>query len=224
MKKRILSIILCFAAIVSIFVIVPDSDAGVASLNITNQTKTISAGKSFQIKLNGLKSSKVKWSSSKPSVATVSKKGLVNGVSAGKTVITGKYKGIKFKINVKVKAKSKSNTDINKTYTYKDTVLKLKEIKYVKDYSGKRMCQFTFDFTNNSGKATYFEDPYECYVYINGIEVYADDYENIWTNVKDGATLEGYVAYSVKSGDKIEFELSNYYTNKTVYKTSFVVP
>lgn len=107
MKKRIIAILIALVICVGIIVI-PDVDAGVSTLNITNMSKTIEAGKSFQIKLNGLKSSKVKWSSSKPSVATVTKKGVVTGIKKGKSTIIGKYKGIKFTIKTTVTSNPQS--------------------------------------------------------------------------------------------------------------------
>lgn len=84
MKKRIIAILTCLVIIISVIYFAPDSDAGVQTLNLTNQSKTITVGQSFQCKLNGLKANKVKWSSSNPSVATVSKKGVVNFASADK--------------------------------------------------------------------------------------------------------------------------------------------
>lgn len=104
MKKRVISLIVCITLILSV-VLNNYSYVNAVSLNLTNQSMTIEAGKSFKIKLNGLNPSKVKWSSSKKTIASVSKKGVVTGVSKGKAVITGKYKGLKFKINVTVNSK-----------------------------------------------------------------------------------------------------------------------
>lgn len=109
-KKKIVAIIPILALIISMFCFTPDSNAGVATLNLTKQKKTISVGQSFQLKLDGLKASKVKWKSSKPGVATVSKKGVVKGIKAGTTTITGKYKGLKFTITVKVKKDASDNS------------------------------------------------------------------------------------------------------------------
>lgn len=107
-NKRIISIrninisILIIAIIVSVFYFSTGVDAGIETLNITNQEKTVEVGKSFQIKLNGLNASKIKWSSSNKKIATVSKKGIVKGIKAGNAKITGKYKTLKFVIKVTV--------------------------------------------------------------------------------------------------------------------------
>lgn len=215
MRKRIA---LLLAAIIVLGILyISDVDAGVQTLNLTTQSKTITVGKSFQCKLNGLKASKVKWSSSKPSVATVSKKGVVNGVSAGKTVITGKYKGIKFKINVKVNSKSSD------TFYYKDTVTSIYTTKIGK-YDGKKMWAIAFNFTNNSNKATTFSDCFTYYVYINGVEKMCDEVEDTFTGVKDGATIMPIYGFRVKSGDKVEFQLETYPGGKVVYNNTFIIP
>ena len=65
-----------------------------------------------QLRVKGTKK-KVKWSSSKKSIATVSKKGKVRAKKAGKTVITAKVgsKNLKCRITVKKAAKKKSRGD-----------------------------------------------------------------------------------------------------------------
>ena len=68
----------------------------------------LTAGKSKQLKVSGLKAGKVKWSTSKKSVASVDKKGKVTARKAGKAVITAKFSGGKLKCNVTVKAKKKT--------------------------------------------------------------------------------------------------------------------
>jgi len=125
MKKRI---VLLFAAIIVLGILyIPEVDAGVQTLNLTTQSKTITIGKSFQCKLNGLKASKVKWSSSKPSVATVSKKGIVTGIKKGKATITGKYRGIKFTVKITVT----SNPKTDKSGLYLGTIKKI-DFYYIK--------------------------------------------------------------------------------------------
>ena len=79
---------------------------GKRSLNVKNMVLT--AGKSKQLKVSGLKAGKVKWSTSKKSVASVDKKGKVTARKAGKAVITAKFSGGKLKCNVTVKAKKKT--------------------------------------------------------------------------------------------------------------------
>lgn len=77
------------------------------SLNNTNATVTV--GKSISLKVTGTKS-KVKWSSSRPTVATV-KNGKVTAKSIGKTTITATVDGVTRKCNITVSAKSSSNSN-----------------------------------------------------------------------------------------------------------------
>lgn len=74
-----------------------------AKVKINKKKATIQVGKTVQLKVTGTKK-KVTWSSSKKKVATVSSKGKVTGKSAGKTVITAKVGGKKYKCTVTVKA------------------------------------------------------------------------------------------------------------------------
>ena len=82
------------------------TDAGAASqkqtVKLTKTKLSMTAGTSRTIKLKGAKASKVKWSSSKKSVATVSK-GKIKAREAGKATITAKYKNRKYRCRVTVK-------------------------------------------------------------------------------------------------------------------------
>ena len=153
-KKKIVAIVSIVALMISLFVFTPDSNAGVATMNLTKQKKTISVGQSFQLKLDGLKASKVKWSSSKPSVASVSKKGIVKGLTAGTTNIIGKYKGIKFLIKVTVKAKPTEKTEYGIPLgTYANVELYLvkitKDTIYIKAINNNNYnIQVFFDYIN----------------------------------------------------------------------------
>lgn len=72
-----------------------------------NQTKvTLRVGQSKQLKVSGVKASKIKWSTSKKSVASVSSSGKVRAKKAGKATITAKFPGGTLKCRVTVKAKS----------------------------------------------------------------------------------------------------------------------
>ncbi len=78
-------------------------------------------GKSFTLKLNGVSSSKVKFTSSKKSVCTVSSKGVVKGIKAGSAKITAKYKVVSYKCKVKVLSTSSGSKD-TKYYKNHDDV------------------------------------------------------------------------------------------------------
>ena len=114
MKKRVTLLISCFILILGIVYFSHEADAGSNILNLTTQSKSIAGGKSITLKVNGIKSRKIKWKSSKPSVATVSKAGVVTGIKKGKTTITGKYKGIKFTVKITVTSDAASKSDTPK--------------------------------------------------------------------------------------------------------------
>lgn len=105
MKKRFLLIVPIVILCMMFFA--KQTDAGYPTLNLTSDAKTISAGQKTQLKVGGVKSNKIKWTSSNKNVATVSKKGVVTGVSAGKATIKGKYRGIEFKVKFTVESKTK---------------------------------------------------------------------------------------------------------------------
>lgn len=95
---------------------------------LSSKNITMEEGKTKTLKVNGT-SSKVDWSSSKESIATVSNKGVVKAKKAGKTVITAKCGEYTLKCNVTVKKKPASYKTIakkmktfakkNKNYTFK---------------------------------------------------------------------------------------------------------
>lgn len=214
MKKNLLSLLFVMLLAIGLC-FVPDVDAGTTTLNITNSTYYVEVGKSFTIKLNGLKANKIKWTSSNKAIATVSKKGVVKGIKKGTTTITGKYKKLKFKINVTVYAKKKGK------YVFNDLEVQFKESKITEDIWDDNCWAITFTFTNKSPVPANFEDNFECEVYINNKEVGPNSEDNENTNIKNGATIDVTYYYEVKSGDKIEFTLTAYDNGKeiTIYDT-----
>lgn len=101
--KKITIAVLMAALVIGV---VPANDAQAASklkLNATNLNLTV--GQSKQLKVRE-KVKKIKWSSSKKSVATVSKKGKITAKKAGKATITAKIGKTKLKCKVVVKRKS----------------------------------------------------------------------------------------------------------------------
>ena len=79
-----------------------------AKVKLNKKTVTLTVGKSVKLKLKGTKK-KVKWSSSKKSVATVNPKGKVTAKKKGTATITAKVGKKKYKCKVTVKMKSKAS-------------------------------------------------------------------------------------------------------------------
>ncbi len=74
-------------------------------------TKTKFGVKTYQLKVIGA-NAKVKWSSSKKSIATVSKKGKITAKKKGTATITAKYRGKKYNCKVTVESVSKLEKEI----------------------------------------------------------------------------------------------------------------
>ena len=83
---------------------------------------TLEVKSKTKLKLNGA-SGKVKWSSSKKKIATVTKKGVVKARKVGKAVVTAKYKNKKYKCKVTVIKKKKANKTANTTTTTTSTTV-----------------------------------------------------------------------------------------------------
>lgn len=82
-----------------------------------NKTKaTLNKGKKVTLKVSGIKS-KVKWSSSKKSIATVTKKGVVTAKKSGTSTITAKVGKKKFTCKVTVKKPITKTTTVSKNKT-----------------------------------------------------------------------------------------------------------
>lgn len=77
-----------------------------SSIRLSKKNATIKVGQTIILKVKGTKK-QVKWSSSKSSVAKVTKKGKVTGKKAGSAKITAKVKGKKLICKITVKSKSK---------------------------------------------------------------------------------------------------------------------
>lgn len=109
MKKKFIALLLVFCLVsISVFMVDTVSDAGSSSLNVTNTAQTLEVGKSLSLKVNGVKSKKVKWKSSNKSVITVSNSGTIKAIKQGSSTISGKYRGITFKTKITV-----TSSDLN---------------------------------------------------------------------------------------------------------------
>lgn len=76
-----------------------------AKIKLNAKSKTLTVGKTCKLKVKGTKK-KVKWSSTKKSVATVTKKGKVKAKKAGKCTIKAKVAGKTLKCKITVKNSS----------------------------------------------------------------------------------------------------------------------
>lgn len=106
--KRLLTMIsLCLSVMLVVPIIAPKIPSSVTveaatKVKLNKSKATLFTGKTLQLKLNGAKG-KVTWSSSKKSVATVSKSGKVKAKKNGTATITAKYQGKKYKCIITVK-------------------------------------------------------------------------------------------------------------------------
>ena len=101
--KRIGVLLTTFLLIVMCLAV--DTTTVSAAKNKLSKTKiTLTQGKKYQLKVKGTKK-KVKWSSTKKSVATVNKKGVVTAKKKGTAYIKAKVGKKTYKCKVTVKSK-----------------------------------------------------------------------------------------------------------------------
>lgn len=100
--KRIKQVLLMAVAALVLVLVLPDNAQAAASVKLSKQSLTIYVGGKTTLDMTG-SAKKVKWSSSKKSVATVSQKGVVTAKKSGKTVITVKSGSKKATCKVTVK-------------------------------------------------------------------------------------------------------------------------
>ena len=114
--KKLLAFVLAFAMIITIYQ--PSAVYAAKKLSLSAKTMTLQVGQKKTLKVkNAGKKAKLKWSSNKKSIATVSKKGIVKAVKAGNAVVTckvttknGKTTKLTCKVAVKKTAKVTSLT------------------------------------------------------------------------------------------------------------------
>jgi hypothetical protein len=83
-----------------------------ASISLNESSVSLVVGESTTLKISGVKSSKVKWTTSSKSIATVNN-GKITAKKSGTATITATYNGIKFKCKVTVVTKVKNVTLYN---------------------------------------------------------------------------------------------------------------
>lgn len=110
--KKAISLILTLVLLIGCANTVSPDTALAASKKVTLSKTSIVLikGQTHNLKLSNAKG--VKWSSSKKSVATVSKTGKITAKAKGKTVITAKYKNKSYKCKVTVETPKLSETSL----------------------------------------------------------------------------------------------------------------
>jgi hypothetical protein len=115
--KKAISIILVFSMIAGLGTAANHSTSHAAAIKISKSKLSLTVGKSYTLKIKGT-SKKVKWTSSKKSVATVgSSTGKVKAKKAGTSTITAKVSGKKYRCRVTVKSSTVKATGTTGTGT-----------------------------------------------------------------------------------------------------------
>lgn len=108
-----------------------------AATKLSKTKATLIKGQTLTLKLGKISSSKIKWTSSKKSVATISSKGKITAKRKGTATITAKYKNKKYtcKVTVEIPKISKTSTSI---YVGSKTTLKMSGTKQTVKWSSSK--------------------------------------------------------------------------------------
>lgn len=101
LKKQLRNVIVFALILGQLSIYCPDTLAKGKVVKLNRKSYTLTVGKTVKLKLLNTKK-KVKWSSSKKSIAVVSKKGLVKAIKKGKAVITAKCSNKKYTCRITV--------------------------------------------------------------------------------------------------------------------------
>ena len=135
MKKK-LKLVICLSIACLIMSSMPIDVVIAKSIKLSSKSVTLYVGKTKTIKLKGT-TKKPKWSSSKKSVATVSKKGKITAKKQGTAVITAKLGEKKYSCKVKVKKKSSAPSKTSNTTA--ETSYATGNVKFSFPYSLKNL-------------------------------------------------------------------------------------
>lgn len=103
--KKNMAIVLSFV-LAAASIAMPSTESKAAKMKLNKSSVTVAVGKKVSLKVKGT-TKKVRWTTSKKAIASVSKKGVVTGKKAGKATITAKVGAKKFRCKVTVKKSSK---------------------------------------------------------------------------------------------------------------------
>lgn len=137
--KKLLSM---FLVIIMITTLQAPGLAQAITVKISKTKATLEVDATLQLKITGSNST-VKWTSSKKTVATVSKKGLVTAVKAGTATITAKVNGKDYNCSVYVVNSKNSSISVGETIEFTSG-------EYL---VGEDIPAGTYTFTANNGSA-----------------------------------------------------------------------
>lgn len=196
--KKVLSILL--AIFLCINMVAPGT-VYAATVKISKAKLELRAGDTYTLKLSG-STDIIKWSSSKTSVATVSSKGVVTAVKAGKATITAKFKQKSYKCTVTVKS-GKTVDVVFTAYMFDDSTIDeyVKKIKKenpnyldVKPYDDGHIIVTMYE----SDRIALVNDVNNNFdTYLQSI-VSSDSYTGIFTDIKSDKLFKNITIYAIK--------------------------
>ena len=101
----------------------PAAKSDAAAIKLNKSSLTLTVGSTSSLKVKGAKAKKVKWSSNKKSIATVTSAGKVRAKATGNATITAKVSKKKLRCKVNVKTKSGNGTKANPKSAYNNNTI-----------------------------------------------------------------------------------------------------
>lgn len=173
----------------------PATESEAAAIKLNKSSLTLTVGNTSNLKVKGAKAKKVKWSSSKKSVATVTSKGKVRAKTTGNATITAKVSKKKLRCKVSVKSKGGNGTKAKPKSAYTNNTITYYEegkkkgtfsIKLLRFESGDSAAQLAKENASNpvpdaSQEYIYFKFQIK---YISGTQtIEAKDIFNYYYNI-----------------------------------------
>jgi hypothetical protein len=215
-KKR-LSVLVILAVMVAMLALPMSAYAAVK----INKTKaTINVGKTVTLKITGAKKgTKIKWASNKKAVATVSSKGLVKGVKAGKAKITATVGKKKYSCTVTVKKAANGSDDkitaedIKVLLKYGDVRIALDPVKETDLDLGEEV-KLTARTNSKSPLTWVSSDPEVVSVDANGlVKGLKEGHATVTAISTEDATISKGMDFTVLPGYKLKTETYGKYLN-----------
>lgn len=190
--------------------------AATKKIHLKKTTITLTAGRTYQQKLldkkgKVIKATKVKWKSSKKSVARISTKGKVTAVKPGTAKMTAKYKGKTYKFTVKVKEPPHNKVISIEPETLSLTVGNTDAVVVHTD-NGESLTAESNNDNIDFGWGDWIDDTNDAYLWVSGeaagtsvVTVY-DDYDHsvaakLNITIRNLTPLEKFQEYICEKGD-----------------------